>query len=349
MNAQQHNNTRIQEAQDPTPPIDLINQCPLSEHNMQTISNARNTIADISSGKDSRLMVIIGPCSVHDPKAVLEYAHKLAKIQAQFENELFFVMRVYFEKPRTTIGWKGLVYDPDLDDSCDMEKGLKQARALLRDITNLGLATATEYLDLITPQYFADLISWGAIGARTTESQIHRELASGLSCSVGFKNATNGNVQVAIDATVSASYSHMFWSISKKGILKRYKTLGNPNCHIILRGGEQPNYHQEDIDDACQRLSKAKLAPRLMVDCSHGNSQKKFKNQLKVVAEIATQIKQGSNQIFGVMIESHLKEGNQAINTLDKLTYGQSITDACLGWDDSVAGLQTLAQAVKNR
>lgn len=343
------NNLRIKEAQAPIAPIALIKRYPLSEQDINTIDYARDMIVDILSGKDERLMVIIGPCSVHDYQATLEYAQKLAQAQAKFKSELFIVMRVYFEKPRTTIGWKGLIYDPDLDESFDMDKGLEQARSLLREIVRLELATATEYLDLITPQYFTDLISWGAIGARTTESQIHRELASGLSCPVGFKNATDGNIDVAIDAIVSASHPHMFWSISKKGKLKRYKTLGNPNCHIILRGGRTPNYAQNFVVEACQKLASLNLTPSLMVDCSHGNSGKQFKNQLKVVDNIATQIASGSHHIFGVMIESYLVEGRQNINKRKNLVYGQSITDACLGWDDSTQALATLAQAVRTR
>ena len=347
--ARNYNNLRIEESQAPTPPIELIKQYPLNIDDVNLIEQGRNTIINILNGTDSRLIVIIGPCSVHDPKSVLEYAQKLAKIQAQFSKQLFIVMRVYFEKPRTTIGWKGLIYDPDLDESFNMEKGLKQARCLLRDITRLGLATATEYLDLITPQYFTDLISWGAIGARTTESQIHRELASGLSCPVGFKNATNGNVDIAIDAVVSASYSHMFWSISKKGQLRRYKTIGNQNCHIILRGGQTPNYQIDKVNDVCNKLAKKNLPAHLMIDCSHGNSQKKFKNQLKVVNDVAEQMQSRSKQIFGVMIEGHLVEGRQGIDTINKLTYGQSITDACLGWDDGVKCLDILAEAVRLR
>lgn len=344
-----HNNLRIRKAQAPIAPIKLIERYALNNSDILLIDKAREDISNIITGSSKRLMVIIGPCSVHDPKATFEYAQKLKQVQNKLRQQLLIVMRVYFEKPRTTIGWKGLIYDPDLDQSFNMDKGLSQARHLLLKITRLGLPTATEYLDLITPQYFTDLISWGAIGARTTESQTHRELASGLSCPVGFKNATNGDVQIAIDAIVSASHSHMFWSISKKGMLRRYQTMGNPSCHIILRGGQEPNYSSGDISSACALLKKANLAQRLMVDCSHGNSQKQFKNQIKVANSIASQIKNGSKNILGVMVESHLIEGSQPINTLDKLTYGQSITDACLGWDDSVVILETLAQAVSSR
>ena len=344
-----HNNIRIKGSQAPIPPIELIHRYALNEDSMRLISSTRKIIKDIIYGLDERLIVIIGPCSIHEPKAALEYARRLYALKQELAQDLLIVMRVYFEKPRTTVGWKGLIYDPDLDESFDMDKGLNIARRLLRDITSLGIPTAMEYLDLITPQYFADLIAWGAIGARTSESQTHRELASGLSCPVGFKNGTSGDVNVAIDAVISAAYQHMFWSISKKGKLKRYQTLGNKNCHIILRGGGGTNYHKEDVTLTCQKLKKAILPERLMIDCSHGNSQKEFKNQLQVASDVIAQLKAGSNKILGVMIESYLKEGRQDIAPLDKLEYGKSITDGCLGWQDSEILLRELAKANRTR
>ncbi len=344
-----HNNIRIKGSQAPIPPIELIHRYALDKDSAHLVSSTRKIIKDIIYGLDGRLIVIIGPCSIHEPKAALEYARRLCVLKRKLAQDLLIVMRVYFEKPRTTVGWKGLIYDPDLDESFDMDKGLNIARRLLRDITSLGMPTAMEYLDLITPQYFSDLITWGAIGARTTESQTHRELASGLSCPVGFKNGTSGNINIAIDAVISAAYPHMFWSISKKGRLKRYQTLGNKNCHIILRGGTKTNYHKEDITLTCQKLKEATLPERLMIDCSHGNSQKEFKNQLHVADDIIAQLKVGSNKILGVMIESHLKEGRQDIAPIDKLEYGKSITDSCLGWQDSEILLIELAKANRVR
>ena len=341
------NNLRISSAQEITPPIEFIKKYPLSETDTDYIVQSRETVKNILEGKDKRLMVIVGPCSIHDPKSAKEYAKKLVKLRDELDDKLFIVMRVYFEKPRTTIGWKGLIYDPDIDNSLNIEKGLGLARGLLLDLTKLRIPSAVEYLDLITPQYFSDLITWGAIGARTTESQSHRELASGLSCPVGFKNGTNGNIDIAIDAIVSASHPHSFWSINKKGRIYRYQTSGNPNCHIILRGGKTPNYDEASIKNAVDKLSKNKLPLKVMIDCSHGNSEKQFKKQLDVGNDVIKQIKNGSNNIFGVMIESHLKEGNQPTNTLDKLEYGKSITDACLGWEDTEVLLRNLANTVK--
>lgn len=341
------NNLRISNAQEITPPIDFIKKYPLSETDTDYIVQSRETVKNILEGKDKRLMVIVGPCSIHDPKSAREYAQKLAKLRDELNDKLFIVMRVYFEKPRTTIGWKGLIYDPDIDNSFKIEKGLGLARSLLLDLTKLRIPSAVEYLDLITPQYFSDLITWGAIGARTTESQSHRELASGLSCPVGFKNGTNGNIDIAIDAIISASHPHSFWSINKKGKVYRYQTSGNPNCHIILRGGKTPNYDETNVKNAVEKLNKNKLPLKVMIDCSHGNSEKQFKKQLDVGNDVIKQIKNGSNNIFGVMIESHLKEGNQSTNTLDKLEYGKSITDACLGWEDTEILLRNLANTVK--
>lgn len=339
------NNLRIKNSNKTKPPAYFLDKYPLKQQQVDFIASSRKTIENIIAGKDKRLMVIIGPCSIHDPKAALEYAQRLKKISDELSDKLFIVMRVYFEKPRTTIGWKGLVNDPNLDESYEMEKGLDIARKLLLDIAKIGLPTAVEYLDLISPQYFSDLITWGAIGARTTESQIHRELASGMSCPIGFKNGTDGGVQVAIDAVISSSYSHSFWSVSKKGILTRYTTGGNPNCHIILRGGGgKTNYDEKSVDSACKKLAENNLTPRLMVDFSHANSEKQHKNQINVGKDIIKQRQNGSNQVFGVMIESNLKEGNQKINTLDKLEYGVSITDPCLGFEDSEKLLKDLAQ-----
>lgn len=341
---QKVNNLRIKDSSKTKPPAYYLDKYPLDKNGADFIAQSRQTINNIIEGKDKRLMVIIGPCSIHDPKAALEYAKKLKKISDKLSDKLFIVMRVYFEKPRTTIGWKGLINDPDLDESYQMEKGLDIARKLLSNLTKNKIPTAVEYLDLITPQYFSDLITWGAIGARTTESQTHRELASGMSCPIGFKNGTDGGVQVAIDAVVSSSYSHSFWSVSKKGILTRYTTGGNPNCHIILRGGGgKTNYDIKSIENACNQLAKNNLPTRIMVDFSHANSEKQHKNQLKVGAEIIQQIKDGSDKVFGVMIESNLFEGSQKINTLDKLKYGVSITDACISWEDSEILLNDLA------
>ncbi|MDC9714415.1 MAG: 3-deoxy-7-phosphoheptulonate synthase [Gammaproteobacteria bacterium] len=347
---QKISNIRITKAESITTPMVYIKRHEVKKPESDFIVEARQAIANIVKGKDKRLLVVVGPCSIHDPKAAIEYAEKLAKLKDELKDDLFIVMRVYFEKPRTTIGWKGLIYDPDLDDSCNMEKGFDLARKLLLDLAKLRLPTATEYLDLITPQYISDLISWGAIGARTTESQTHRELASGLSCPVGFKNGTDGSAQVAIDAVISASNSHMFWSISKKGMINRYTTAGNPNCHIILRGGKSgTNYDSDSVQKTIAQLSSAKLPERLMVDFSHANSEKKFRNQIKVGDEIAKQIGAGSEHIFGVMIESHLNEGSQPVALLKSLKYGVSITDGCVGWNDTENLLKTLAQSVHKR
>jgi 3-deoxy-7-phosphoheptulonate synthase len=341
------NNLRISAAQEITPPIEFIKKYPLSESESNYLIESRNTVKNILEGKDKRLMVIVGPCSIHDPKSAIEYAKKLVKLRDELDDKLFIVMRVYFEKPRTTIGWKGLINDPDLDNSFKVEKGLNIARKLLLDLAKMNLPTAVEYLDLITPQYFSDLVTWGAIGARTTESQSHRELASGISCPVGFKNSTSGNIDIAIDAIISAAYPHYFCSINKKGKVYRYQTSGNPNCHIILRGGKTPNYDEKSVKNAVDKLKENKLLPRVMIDCSHGNSEKQFKKQLEVGNDIIKQLKNASKSIFGVMIESHLEEGNQATNTLDKLDYGKSITDACLGWQDTEKMLRDLAKVIQ--
>ncbi len=341
------NNIRIKKTDLIPPPIEYIKRYPINKEETNFIINSRETIKNIINEKDKRLMVIIGPCSIHDVDAAREYAEKLAKIRDKLADKLFIIMRVYFEKPRTTIGWKGLIYDPFLDNSFNMKKGLDISRHLLLDLAKMKIPSAVEYLDVISPQYFSDLITWGAIGARTTESQIHRELASGLSCPVGFKNGTDGNIQIAIDAVISASNSSMFWSVNKKGIINRYTTSGNKNCHIILRGGNNiTNFDKQSIANAKNLLIKNKLSTKVMIDLSHANSNKNYKNQLKVGENIIQQLKTKNSGIFGVMIESNLKEGNQKINTIDKLSYGISITDACIGWNDSEKLLYDLAAAI---
>ena len=293
--------------------------------------------------------MIIGPCSIHDPKAAMEYAHRLAEEQQRYANDLIVVMRVYFEKPRTTIGWKGLINDPFMDHSYRINEGLHIARELLRDVNELGLPAATEYLDMISPQYVADMISWGAIGARTTESQVHRELSSGLSCPVGFKNGTDGNIKIAIDAIKAASHPHHFLSVTKGGRTAIFETQGNHDCHIILRGGYKPNYDAASVDAACKAVEAAGLSPRIMIDASHGNSSKKAENQIPVCAEVGRNIASGNEKIIGVMIESNLVGGRQDHVPGKPLVYGQSVTDACIGWDDSSKLLQNLADSVKRR
>ncbi|NCO45821.1 MAG: 3-deoxy-7-phosphoheptulonate synthase, partial [Vibrio sp.] len=294
--------------------------------------------------------VIVGPCSVHDTEAAMDYAQRLSAIQDQYKNELFIVMRTYFEKPRTVVGWKGLITDPNLDGSYALETGLNKARKLLLDINKLGLATATEFLDMITGQYIADLITWGAIGARTTESQIHREMASALSCPVGFKNGTNGNIKIAIDAIRAAQASHYFYSPDKNGRMTVYRTSGNPFGHVILRGGDTgTNYDADSVSAACEQLIEFGLAPRLIVDFSHANCQKQHRKQIDVTADICTQIRTGKDFVAGIMAESFIIEGNQPMHDLNNLTYGQSITDPCLGWDDTATMLDMLAQAITDR
>ncbi|WP_107919664.1 3-deoxy-7-phosphoheptulonate synthase AroG [Neisseria elongata] len=327
------------------PPIAHLYELPLDDKAAELVESTRNQIADLIHGRDNRLLAVIGPCSIHDPKAALEYARRLMPLRQKYEKELLIVMRVYFEKPRTTVGWKGLINDPYLDGTFDINFGLRQARRLLLDLNNLGMPASTEFLDMITPQYYADLISWGAIGARTTESQVHRELASGLSCPVGFKNGTDGNLKIAIDAIGAASHPHHFLSVTKAGHSAIVHTAGNPDCHVILRGGKEPNYSAEHVRDAVAQLIKAGVSPRLMVDCSHANSRKDYTRQMEVAQDVAAQIRNGEQNIMGVMVESHLVEGRQ-----DKPeTYGQSITDACIGWDTTEEMLALLADAVRNR
>lgn len=343
-------NLRITSSAPILTPNALMDAYPLSEDGSLGIFQAREVIKNILNGDDQRLMVIVGPCSIHDSKAARDYAQKLSALKEEFKEDLFIVMRVYFEKPRTTIGWKGLINDPDLDESFNIDKGLKIARHLLIDLADMGMPAAVEYLDLITPQYISDIISWGAIGARTTESQSHRELASALSCPVGFKNGTTGSLKVAIDAIKSASSPHHLLSVNKEGGVSHYTSSGNDTTHIILRGGaDGPNYDKGCIKATCQQLESEGLTPRVMVDFSHANSQKKFKNQMLVGEEIARQISSGSDKIFGVMIESNINEGCQPVGPLELLKYGVSITDSCINFQDTETLLKILAQSVQDK
>ena len=340
---------RIRKTHELISPEQLVAELAVSDAAAQTVDNARSTIHRILSGEDDRLLAIVGPCSIHDPAAAREYAQKLKAAADKHAAELFIVMRVYFEKPRTTVGWKGLINDPDLNDTFHINKGLKLARHLLSDLAEMGLPAGTEYLDLISPQFYADLISWGAIGARTTESQTHRELASGLSCPVGFKNATDGDIQVAIDAIKSASHPHNFLSVTKQGQSAIFQTSGNVDCHIILRGGKHPNYDMFSVDDTEALLTKAGLSANIMIDASHANSRKIPARQIDVTRDIASQVSRGSRSVFGLMLESNLVEGRQDVVQGEELTQGQSITDACISWDDTAVLLAELAEAVHNR
>jgi 3-deoxy-7-phosphoheptulonate synthase len=334
------------------PPEHLIRFFPIGGTPVETlISQTRRRIHHILHGKDDRLLVIIGPCSIHDPAAALDYARRLKPLRDRYADTLEVVMRVYFEKPRTTVGWKGLINDPYLDESYRIDEGLRMARQLLIDINRQGLPAGSEFLDVISPQYIGDLISWGAIGARTTESQVHRELASGLSAPIGFKNGTDGNIRIATDAIQAAARGHHFLSVHKNGQVAIVQTNGNKDCHVILRGGKTPNYDAASVAASVKELEAAKLSPRLMVDCSHANSSKQHEKQLDVARDIAGQIAGGSRHVFGVMVESHIEAGAQKFtpgkDKLDQLRYGQSITDACLGWDDSLQVLEVLSQAVQ--
>jgi len=336
------------------PPEHLIRFFPIRGTAMENlISGTRQRIRNIMSGKDDRLLVVIGPCSIHDPAAALDYARRLKAEREKYADTLEIVMRVYFEKPRTTVGWKGLINDPYLDESYRIDEGLRIARQLLLEINRLGVPAGSEFLDVISPQYIGDLIAWGAIGARTTESQVHRELASGLSAPIGFKNGTDGNIKIATDAIQAAARGHHFLSVHKNGQVAIVETRGNADCHVILRGGKAPNYDAQNVAAACADLDKAKLPQRLMVDCSHANSSKQHQRQLDVARDIAGQLREGSNSIFGVMVESHLNDGAQKFtpgkDDPAALEYGKSITDACLGWDDSLAVLDVLSEAVKAR
>lgn len=342
---------RIVEVEEVRSPATLFKDFPLTEMAAKTVYNARQASHKILHGEDDRLIVIVGPCSINDTKAALEYAKRLSVLRDELSDQLHIVMRVYFEKPRTSIGWKGLINDPDLTGKFNINKGLRVARHLLLELAEQGMPAATEYLDLISPQYIADLISWGAIGARTTESQAHRELASGISCPIGFKNGTYGNLDIAINAIQSASHSHHFLSVTKAGHSAIFTTKGNDDCHIILRGGRRPNYDEVSVNEAIKQLKDAGLPATLMVDFSHANSNKDFRNQPKVATNIAGQITSGTHEISGVMIESHLVEGNQVGEgkNHEDITYGQSITDACIGWEDTELVLKELADAVKKR
>ena len=346
----QTDDLRIVETKEVIAPSELHQELPVSEQSSQCVFTARSAAQKILHGEDDRLLVVVGPCSIHDPDAAREYSERLAKVRDEVAGDLMIIMRVYFEKPRTTVGWKGLINDPNLDDSFEINKGLRAARKLLLDLNESGMPAGTEYLDLISPQYVADLVSWGAIGARTTESQVHRELSSGLSCPVGFKNATDGSLQVAVDAIGSAMNPHHFLSVTKEGKSAIFSTAGNKDCHIILRGGsDQPNYSPESINEASALLEKADLAARIMVDLSHANSLKQHEKQVEVGNSIAQQLSAGDMRIFGLMIESHLVAGRQNAKPGQELVYGQSITDACLGWEDTETLLHTLANAVRER
>ncbi len=340
---------RISDQQEVMSAGKLLSEQPISTEASQTVHDARKTFSNILSKEDKKLAVVVGPCSIHDTSAALDYAKKLKEESLKYKNELQIIMRVYFEKPRTTVGWKGLINDPDLDNSFNIDKGLSMSRQLLRDINDLGLPAGTEFLDVITPQYIADLISWGAIGARTTESQVHRELASGSSCPIGFKNTTNGGVQVAADAIGSAVHPHKFLSVTKEGKAAIFYSSGNKDCHVILRGGGKPNYFKEDINLTAEILKKNGLTETIMVDMSHGNSNKQHKKQLEVCEDISSQISSGEDRITGVMIESNIEEGNQSAKDLKNLVYGQSITDACINWEDTQLCLNRLAESVKSR
>ncbi len=340
---------RIKEIKEMMPPAHVFREFPVGVQAAQTTYSARQAIHRILHGADDRLLVVIGPCSIHDVELAIDYAGRLQNEAARFTKDLLIAMRVYFEKPRTTVGWKGLINDPRLDNSFRINEGVRQARRLLLAINEMGLPCATEFLDTIIPQYTADLIAWGAIGARTTESQVHRELASGLSCPVGFKNGTDGNVRIAIDAIRAAQSPHHFLSVTKAGHSAIVSTSGNEDCHVILRGGKEPNYDATHVDAAAREIAAAALAARLMIDFSHANSVKDFKRQIAVANDVAAQIAAGEDRIMGVMVESHLVEGRQNLVPEQPLEYGKSITDACIGWEDSVSVLETLAQSVRAR
>ena len=349
MNIQKTSDLRIAGRQEVVSAKSLISEQPISEKSSETVFNARKEFSDVLYKKDERLAVVVGPCSIHDPSAAKEYAELLLNEKNNLKDNLLIIMRVYFEKPRTTVGWKGLINDPDLDNSFNIDKGLSIARQLLRDINDMGMPAGTEFLDVITPQYIADLISWGAIGARTTESQVHRELASGSSCPIGFKNATNGGIQVAADAIGSALHPHKFLSVTKEGKAAIFSSSGNKDCHVILRGGKEPNYTKEFINSTSEILQSNGLEESIMVDMSHGNSSKQHKKQIDVCKNIADQVSAGEDRITGVMIESNLVEGNQKADDLGNLVYGKSITDACINWQDTVDCLHRLAEAVDKR
>ncbi|MDE0854228.1 MAG: 3-deoxy-7-phosphoheptulonate synthase [Nevskia sp.] len=343
-------NLRIASIRAVSTPAQVQAELPLSEIAAQTTENARREIQHLLHGRDDRLLVVVGPCSIHDPQAALDYAARLKPLREQLGKELLIVMRVYFEKPRTTVGWKGLINDPHLDDSYDIDRGLRVARKLLLDLNDRGMPAGVEFLDILTPQYIADLVSWGAIGARTTESQLHREMASGLSCPVGFKNGTDGSVKVAVDAVQSARNPHRFLSLTRTGETAIFETRGNADTHVILRGGSTgTNYDAKAVEAACAALSKAGVQPQVMIDFSHANSQKQHKRQLAVAQDVGHQIAGGDRRIIGVMVESHLVEGRQEIGPREQMVYGQSITDACIHWDDTIDLLRGLAGSVAQR
>ena len=340
---------RIREIKELSPPAHIMREFPCTNPISNVVHDTRRAVHSILNGADDRLVVVIGPCSIHNTQAALDYARRLIEKREQYKDTLEIIMRVYFEKPRTTVGWKGLINDPGLDGSFNINQGLRTARELLIQVNELGLPAGCEFLDMITPQYIADLVSWGAIGARTTESQVHRELASGLSCPVGFKNGTDGNIKIAIDAIKAASQPHHFLSVTKGGHSAIVSTAGNGDCHVILRGGKTPNYDAAHVEVASEELLKAGLQPRIMIDASHANSSKDYRNQPKVLADVAAQMTNGDRRLFGVMIESNLVGGRQDLVEGKPLTYGQSITDGCVDWDTSVDVLEMLSQAVAAR
>jgi len=341
--------TRIEQSDELLAPMQIMRELKTSEAALKTTFQARNRIHDVLRGADDRLVVVVGPCSIHDTAAALEYAGKLKVLAKELEQELITVMRVYFEKPRTTVGWKGLINDPHMDESFDINEGMRLARKLLLDLNEMGLPCGTEFLDLISPQYIADLVAWGAIGARTTESQSHRQLASGLSCPVGFKNGTDGGIRIAVDAIKAATSRHHFVSITKSGHVAVFKTAGNEDCHIILRGGRTPNYDAASVNAACQDLASANLRQQVMIDFSHANASKQYERQVAVGHDVAGQIAAGDKRIFGVMIESHLNPGRQDLIPGKPLAHGVSVTDACIGWDATEPLLRELAEAVRAR
>lgn len=345
----QTDDVNIKRIKELLPPVAVLEKFPATDVASSTTFQARQAIHNILNDEDDRLLVIVGPCSIHDTEAAIEYGKRLKKLRDELSGQLEVVMRVYFEKPRTTVGWKGLINDPYLNDTYKINDGLRMGRKLLLDLTDMGMPTASEFLDMITPQYVADLISWGAIGARTTESQVHRELASGISCPVGFKNGTDGNIKIASDAIRSAESSHHFLSVTKFGHSAIVETAGNPDCHIILRGGKEPNYSAEHVSDIKNQLEASGLRQKVMIDFSHANSSKQFKRQMLVADDVSEQLASGEDAIFGVMIESHLVEGRQDLVDGKAPTYGQSITDACIGWQDTENVLRQLADAVAAR
>ena len=350
MNSFDTDDVRIKELKKLITPVTLLEEFPITDEAARLVVETRAAAEKIIKGEDDRLLVIVGPCSIHDPVAAVEYARHLAEARKEYSDDLVMVMRVYFEKPRTTVGWKGLINDPDMDQTFDINRGLRVARKLLLDLLTAGVPAGTEFLETISPQYIADLVSWGAIGARTTESQVHRELASGISAPVGFKNGTGGNVQICIDAIKATRMSHNFLSVTKSGESAIVSTWGNDACHIILRGASSgPNYDAGNVAEVCARLSEAELPPHLMVDCSHGNSQKDFRRQPAVAEDLCRQIAEGSNSVAAVMIESNLVEGSQKVEAGRELVHGQSITDSCVSWTTTEEMLEGLARAVRRR